>query len=378
MKKMNNTDNAEKKRSDAKMEGADSGKKVLSPQKEKDPSGSGESSPKDIVRKRVILTALIIAAGIAAVVVFSAVRRSSRSVSLPMAWSNADMVYNDAGQNALRSPDPFTANLCVGDDDVGIGGVTLSGSTEHAGLFSLDERKIMYSHDIYSKIYPASITKIMTAIVALKDGNMDDEVTVNWQDLELETGSSVAGLQIGDTLTMRQLMYGMLVHSGNDCAQAIARHVGGTQENFVSMMNEELNVLGCTGSHFVNPTGLHDENHYTTVYDIYLMLNAAMQYDDFVTIAQTSVYDLICTGQDGTERHITLDSTDQYLTGVTEPPRDVTVVGGKTGTTSAAGSCLALISQNAYGQFYISIVTGAQTKADLYTDMNALLSCINS
>ena len=335
--------------------------------------GSKTHTPKR--RRQLILMA---AAGvvIAAIFIIFAVSRAQNTLVLPMQWSNKNMAYTDTDQTAMRTPDAFTSGLCVGENSTTGSDITLQGN-ESGALFSLDDKKVLFSHDMYKKIYPASITKIMTAIVALKHGNMDDTVTINWQDVELESGSQVAGLAIGDQVTMSALMNGMLVHSSNDCAQAIAHHVGGTMDNFVAMMNEELTELGCTGSHFTNPTGLHDDNHYTTVYDIYLMLNEALKYDTFVSIMQTSVYAMNITSASGASRTIQLDSTDHYLTGEETAPQNVTVLGGKTGTTSEAGNCLALASQNAYGQYYISIIVGAETKAVLYEDMTTLLASIN-
>lgn len=304
--------------------------------------------------------------------------RINRKLPLPLKYQNSRLVYTSTDQAAMQAGSSFASELCVGENNTPNTDISLTGSDEHAALFSLDDRTVLFSQGMYDKIYPASITKLMTAILALKNGNLDDTVTINWQDLDLESGSQVVGLQIGDKVTMSELLHGMLIHSGNDCAQAIARHVGGTKEKFVEMMNEECQELGCTGTHFVNPTGLHDEDHYTTVYDIYLMLNEAIKYSDFVTIMQISVYDMTYEDSEGNEKHVNLDATDHYLTGETDPPKNVTVLGGKTGTTDAAGNCLAIESQNAYGQPYISIVVGAKTKEILYTDMNNLLAQINS
>jgi D-alanyl-D-alanine carboxypeptidase len=107
------------------------------------------------------------------------------------------------------------------------------------------------------------------------------------------------------------------------------------------------------------------------------MLNEAVSYSDFKSIMQIPVYNLNFTDKDGNEKNINFDATDQYLTGETKPPKNVVVLGGKTGTTDAAGHCLAIMSQNAFGQPYISIIVGAKTTDDLYTDMNQLLSEIN-
>lgn len=320
------------------------------------------------------LLAVVLAAVVILVFLLSG---SSSSLTIPDRWTNARMVYDTSEQTAMQSKTSFTSSLCIGANNVANDAVSV-GDSEKAALFSLDDRKVVYAKEMYEKIYPASITKIMTAILALKSDKMDETVTINWQDVDLESGSQVVGFRIRDKVRMSELLRGMLIHSGNDAAQAIARTVGGTQAKFVKMMNEELETLGCTGSHFMNPTGLHDDDHYTTVYDIYLMLNEAMKYDDFVNIIQVPVYDLTYQNADGTEMHVTLDSTDHFLTGEVEPPRNVTVLGGKTGTTAAAGNCLALLSQNAYGQFYISVVVDAPSKDQLYQDQFSLLSCINS
>ena len=324
----------------------------------------------------ITLLILILLGGSALGLLAVMLRDNTGSLDMPMVWSNADKVYNTSDQTAMQTRYSYTSDLCVSADDVSDSNIVIS-EGEAAGLFSMDDRKVVYSRDMYKQVYPASITKLLTAILALKSDKMGETVTINWQDLELESGSQVVGFRIGDKVTMQELLRGLLIHSGNDAAQAIARTVGGTQDKFVGMMNEELMALGCTGSHFTNPTGLHSEDHYTTVYDIYLMLNEALKYDEFVSISQIPVYDLQYEDKEGNEMHVTLDSTDHYLTGATEPPKNVTILGGKTGTTAAAGNCLAVVAQNAYGQFYISVVLGAPSKDQLYTDQNVLLSHIN-
>ena len=178
-------------------------------------------------------------------------------------------------------------------------------------------------------------------------------------------------------MTLDQLLHCLLVYSGNDAASAIAEYVGGTTENFVQMMNSYAASLGCTGTHFTNPHGLQDENHYTTPYDIYLMLNEAIKYQEFTEITQLSSYTVDYTGADGSVLSTTLPATDHYLTGEANPPKDVTILGGKTGTTSLAGNCLALLCQNAYGQPFVSIVMGASSKELLYQEMSSLLQHIN-
>ena len=270
----------------------------------------------------------------------------------------------------------FAYNLCVGDNDVPLEGVQLLDSQSGA-LFDLDNRKVLYSHNMYQKLYPASMTKIMTALIALQNGNMEEMVTISENNINLESGSHVCGFVPGDQVALGDLVNCLLVYSGNDAASAIAETVGQTEMHFVEMMNQKAAELGMTGTHFTNPHGLQDENHYTTAYDIYLMLKEAMKNPDFLSIIQMSSYTVKYESYDGSLKTTTLTATDHYLTGEATPPMGVTVLGGKTGTTEEAGNCLALITQNAYGAPFISIVSNAASKELLYEQMNSLLNNIN-
>ena len=116
----------------------------------------------------------------------------------------------------------------------------------------------------------------------------------------------------GDLLTLRDLLYGLMLPSGNDSAVAIAEYVGGTEENFMEMVNEEAQNLMATGTHFVTPNGLHDEDHYTTAYDMYLIFNEAVKYDEFVDIISADSYTAQITGADGAVRSVTWEPTSFY------------------------------------------------------------------
>ena len=248
---------------------------------------------------------------------------------------------------------------------------------ESAILVDMFTGAVLYSKNADKAQYPASITKIMTAMLALKYGNMDDTVTISQENVTLESGSQVAGFQAGDQVTMDQLLHCLLVYSANDAASAIAEHIGGSTDKFVEMMNSFAAELGCTGTHFTNPHGLQDENHYTTPYDIYLMLKEALNYPEFTDITQMASYTVSYKHSDGSDASATLPATDHYLTGEAATPKDVTILGGKTGTTDKAGNCLALLSQNAYGKPFISIVMGASSKDVLYQEMTSLLHTKN-
>lgn len=328
-------------------------------------------------QKITILLLTILAAAVVLAVIGLWLVSRSRTLDLTMPYDGAKEFHQEGSSEAsLQKASSYASRLCVGDANISREGVALS-QQARAGLFDLENGDVLFAQGMYDRMYPASITKIMTGILAVKYGNMDDVVTITDAELNLEEGSTEVGFVAGDQVTMRELLHVLLIYSGNDAAMAIARQVGGTVDQFVEMMNQEAADLGATGTHFVNPSGLHDENHYTTVYDIYLMLNEALQYPEFTEIMQLSSYNVTFT-RNGEEQVIHIDSTDQYMTHQVSAPKNVTVLGGKTGTTGDAGSCLALVSQNAYGEPFISIVLHAPTKTVLYDNMNQLLSQINS
>lgn len=319
--------------------------------------------------KKLLLVCMLALIAVLLIVFFylSYVRGQEMDISLPYTPENSS-------ETACGTAEPFSQNLVVSPASVGLDGVTLSDEEEKALLFNLETGEAVFAQNIYDQTWPASITKIMTAIVAMKYGNMQDTVTMIDADFALEEGSQLSGMQAGDTVTMDQLFHTLLVYSANDAAMAIARQVGGSVENFVAMMNEEAKALGMTGTHFANPHGLHSEEHYTCAYDVYLMLNEAVSYSQFREVIRMSSYTLSATHADGSSGAYSYSSTDKYLTGEKSIPEGVSLWGGKTGTTPQAGSCLALAAQNRNGIPYIVIVMNANNSTELYTDMTALLS----
>ena len=294
-----------------------------------------------------------------------------------MSYSTSKEFQHQSIAGISQRAEAFAADLCVVSGDQEMDSVSLE-QDQKGVLLDLKDKSVLYAKGAYDKVYPASITKIITALLAFKNSNMDDVVTITQENITLEEGSQVVGFQEGDQVTMDQLVHCLLVYSGNDAASAIATHVGGSTENFVAMMNEYAAQLGCTGTHFTNPHGLQDENHYTTPYDIYLMLKEALNYPEFTEITQLPSYTVTFQHSDGSEESVALTATDHYLTGEANTPKGVTILGGKTGTTNSAGNCLALLSQNSYGEPYISIVMGASTKEILYQQMTSLLENINT
>lgn len=236
------------------------------------------------------------------------------------------------------------------------------------------EGTVLYSDKLYKKMYPASITKIITALVTLKYGNLDDMVTVSYDASHItEWGATLCGLNEGDQIDLRSLLTCFLMYSGNDAGVAIAEHVGGSVEAFADMMNQEMKLLGASGSHFVNPHGLHDKDHYTTAYDLYLVFHELTNYETFLDIIQTKEFKAVYRDKDGKKVKKKFSTTNRYLNGKTTSPEGITVLGGKTGTTSKAGSCLILYSEKENGHRYISIVLKAVSADDLFYQMTHLL-----
>lgn len=278
-----------------------------------------------------------------------------------------------------RTATPFAADLCVVSEDVTLEKLDMSKASA-AALFDINKNETIYAKNVHEKLYPASLTKVMTALVALKNcgGNMDMLLTASSNVTNLESGAVMCGLKEGDQMTLTQALYALLVKSANDAGVMIAEGIAGSTEEFAAMMNEEAILLGATNTHFVNPHGLPDDNHYTTAYDMYLIMNEAIKYDTFNEIIRTPSYTTVYNDKNGNSKELTINNSNYYFQGNAEVPSGVTVLGGKTGTTNAAGHCLILVSKDTANNPYISIILRADSRDDLYTQMTELLDEINN
>lgn len=272
----------------------------------------------------------------------------------------------------------FAEDLCVADEDVAAVEADVSDSLA-ACFFNVDTREILYAKNVHDRLYPASTTKIMTALLALEQGDLDAQATVSQEAITFhESGVSTAKLKEGDVLTLRQLLYALLVVSANDAANVIAEKIAGSSEAFVAMMNEKAVAIGATNTHFVNPNGLHDEEHYTTAYDLYLMFQEAMKYDAFLEILATPSYEATYMAADGTEVTAAWPSSNQFTKGDVTVPEGVAAVGGKTGTTSAAKCCLVQLFEDGAKERYVAIILGCSDRAVMYQEMQSFLSNLNN
>ncbi len=267
----------------------------------------------------------------------------------------------------------FAEDLCVVTDSQD--GDT-SMNAEAGALFNVTDRSVVYSKNAFERLYPASTTKVMTAIIALEEGNLSDQVTVTEDAVITEAGASLCGIKPGDVITMQDLLYGLMMPSGNDAANAIAVHMYGSIDAFADRMNVRARELGATGTHFMNPSGLTDENHYTTAYDLYLMFNEAMKLPLFREIIAEDSYTANYQNGAGEAVSKTWTVGNWYQKGEREPPAGVSVLGGKTGTTQAAGYCLIMASNDSQDKEYISVVLKSDSRPSLYDNMTNIISKI--
>ena len=271
--------------------------------------------------------------------------------------------------------DPFAKELCVAAKDVTAGGPDLQ-QIGAAALFDTKNLDTLYAKNIHNQLHPASLTKVMTALVALKHGSPDDIYTASENVLITESGAVLCGIKPGDKMTLDQALHALLIYSGNDVAVLIAEGVAGSVENFIALMNEEAQAIGAPNCHFMNPNGLTEEGHYVTAYDLYLIFQEALKYELFNQIIQMTSYSTVYTAADGSQKNLEVENSNLFLRGSYEAPANVTVVGGKTGTPNAAGHCLILLSRGSNGTPYISVILKDESREGLYTDMGDLLGII--
>ena len=270
----------------------------------------------------------------------------------------------------------FAYDLCVVSGDVS--GNSLDLPNSHTALLcGIEDKQVYYSKNSLETLDPASLTKVLTAILAIEHGNPSDILTAG-SDVNIdENGATTVGIEEGDTMTLDQALNALLLPSGNDAAVLIADYVAGSQEAFADMMNEKARSLGATGCHFVNPHGLTASDHYITAYDMYLIFNEAIKHEEFLRIISSTEYSSVYHDRVGNPKELSFKNTNQFINGNHPSPDGISVIGGKTGTTKAAKSCLILLSNGSNGHTYISVILGSTDHDSLYRNMTTLLTDIN-
>ena len=209
--------------------------------------------------------------------------------------------------------------------------------SEAAFIMENSTSTVLYEKEADAQRYPASTTKILTALVAIENSSLDEVVTFSENAVNLEEAAVTINAEAGEQMTMKDVLYGLLIQSGNDCAVAIAEHIAGSVEAYAEMMNERAAEIGCTNTHFTNPHGLFDKNHYTSSRDLALMAQEAFKNSTFVEIMSTETYTTAPTNMDPDGKKfkhwdLLMDPESEYY--------DPDVIGGKTGFLDESGRCL--------------------------------------
>lgn len=250
-------------------------------------------------------------------------------------------------------------------------------NSEAAILVEVSTGRILYEKNSTKQLYPASTTKILTAILVLENCDLDEKVTVRETALNnIPSGYVTCNLQIGEQLTVNDLLYALMIPSANDAAYVLAEHVGGSVEGFSAMMNDKARALGCKTTHFVNPNGIHDDSHYSTAYDLYLIADYAMKNETFRKIVATTEYTLPATEQYPSEDRV-LKTTNELLNENSRNYYYKNAIGIKTGYTSKAGNCLVAGAHRDGLEFIAVVLNGGTTKENLnsrYVDSKKLFN----
>ena len=227
--------------------------------------------------------------------------------------------------------------------------------------------EVLFEHNSTQRMYPASTTKIMTLLLALESGHLYDLVTIPQSAADVPADSSLVPVHPGEQMTMDALLHGLIIRSGNDAANAVATLCGGTVENFVDDMNQKAEALGAKNTHFVNPHGYHDENHYTTAQDLAIIARAGLTDAEFCRIVTCLSYPLPPTDERPADvltcTHELFDPESEYYIPY--------AAGVKSGYTSAAGFCYVGAAQTKQGTL-IAVVLHAPTRNRAWLDMKKL------
>ena len=240
-----------------------------------------------------------------------------------------------------------------------------------AAVIDCIDGKILYSKNMEEKLYPASLTNVLTAILVVENCNMQDTVTISQSAIDnVQSGYLTAKIQEGEILTVEQLLNLLLISSYNDVANALAEHVGGTTEEFVEMMNKKAKEIGCTNSNFVNCNGTHDENQYSTAHDMALIGKYAMQYDEIKEITGNIYYELGATNVYEKTDRLYQTTNEMILSGSKNYYRYAS--GIKTGFTTPAGYCVMIYSVKNDIPL-VSVVMKSTTSDSRYEDSKKIL-----
>lgn len=248
-------------------------------------------------------------------------------------------------------------------------------NSEAAILVEVSTGRIIYEKNSTKQMYPASTTKVLTAILVIENCELDEIVTVRESALSnIPSGYVTCNLQVGEQLSVKDLLYALMIPSANDAAYVLAEYVAGSVEDFSVMMNDKARQLGCKTTHFVNPNGIHEDSHYSTAYDLYLIADYAMKNEFFRNLVATTEYTLPATEKYPNEDRI-LKTTNELLNENSRKYFYKNAIGIKTGYTSKAGNCLIGGASRDGLEFIAVVLNGGTTNEGLnsrYVDSKKL------
>ena len=248
---------------------------------------------------------------------------------------NADGLEDYMAEREKRKSEPIQTNSTAGWPEgprVGAAG---------AVIMDADSGEILYGKNIYKHLYPASITKLMTALLAYENLDLADHITFSENAVYgIESGSSNIGMDVGQSITVEEALYGLLIASANEVAIALGEKVSGSEKDFADLMNERARQLGCENTNFVTLNGLHDRNHYTCAYDMALIARQIYQHTDLIRYMSDYNYHFVKSEKQPDDFWIS--NTNDFLTGEMEYDG---IVGGKTGYTDQARETLVTFAE---------------------------------
>ena len=245
-------------------------------------------------------------------------------------------------------------------------------SSSSAIVMEYSTGTILYEKNIKDAHYPASITKIMTGLLTVEDDRLQDTLVFSEDSIRKTEGSGIAR-DIGEEMTVEQTLYGMMLESSNECAYALAEYVSGDIDSFADRMNERAKSIGCVNTHFANPHGLHDDNHYTCAYDMALISREAFANDEFRKVVGTKTYTIPYTNKHKDEETYLRNHHEMLYPLKTNKYVYPYCIGGKTGFTSVAKATLVTYAEKD-GMILICVLMESSSASDNYVDTTNLLN----
>ncbi len=317
---------------------------------EKPISHNTHSRKKKISHKKTVIAAICFVCVLALVITVIAVAKKPQPVTV--------QPENQVAESVPAEPEVILFKPCETEETVYSFDKM---DSEYAIMVNIDNGNVVYAKNPDTKIHPASLTKILTLLVAvesIKDLNDTFTMTYEITDPHFKEGASMAGFTDGEIIPLTELLYGLILPSGAECATALANYVAGSEAEFAALMNKKAEELGLTTAHFCNPSGLHHDEQYCTVRDMVVILKAATENELCKEILSTYQHTTVATNKH--PEGILLTSTLFSRMVGDEPENNAVIKGGKTGFIDESGNCIASFGVGPSGTNYIMVTTMAK------------------